>query len=300
MRVIKVILGVICSFLSFIWIITSIATQNALWLIGTAVFLIPAILLFRKTKKDKEKAMIKANKKQSKNIVNNTPTTPITNNIRLETSEEDSAEALTIQDSEPLIDEPAGSNTYTNQPYETSIPLNRPSNPPKKHRAKKGCIVFLSIVGAATIGFIVLVIVLACTLGKDVQPPTQPGTQVETQDNFVLYTLADCPVKVNSYYSTEPNSADGVSVYIDWYCENTKEIKYIYFDVTPYNRVDDKQYCEIRYYSTRTCSLTGPFSEGSADCSYWDCVWYNRDIDYIVLNSISIEYMDGTSQVYFG
>lgn len=71
MRIIKTILGVLCCIFGFIWIPTAIATQNAIWLIGTAVCLIPAILLFRKTKKDKERAYIRKNKRESKkNICN--------------------------------------------------------------------------------------------------------------------------------------------------------------------------------------------------------------------------------------
>ncbi len=151
---------------------------------------------------------------------------------------------------------------------------------------KKGCLVFLSIIGVVLIGFIVLVIVLANTIGKDIQTDR-------------TNKLSDSPIKVNSYYCTEPNSADGVSLYVDWSYSGDKEIKYIHFDLTPYNRVDDKQHCQIRYYSTRTCSLTGPFSDGANDCSYWDCVWYNRDIEYIVLEEISIEYMDGTTKSYY-
>lgn len=112
-------------------------------------------------------------------------------------------------------------------------------------------------------------------------------------------TLQDCPIKVNSCYTAEPNSAGGVDLYVDWYCESDKEIKYIYFNVTPYNRVNDFQRCEIRDYGTQDCKLTGPFNNDSADYSYWECVWYNDDIDHPELNKITIEYMDGTKETYY-
>lgn len=123
----------------------------------------------------------------------------------------------------------------------------------------------------------------------------------ETKYNYtpIIETLEDCPIKVNSYYTTAPNSADGVSFYIDWYSTDEKEIKYIYFTVTPYNRVNDKQYCEIRDHSIFNGSVTGPFYYGSADYSYWDCAWYNSDIDHIELDKITIEYMDGTKRIYY-
>ncbi len=129
-------------------------------------------------------------------------------------------------------------------------------------------------------------------------PQTEP-TKKDDNYNFTKDTPEDCPVKVTSYYTGTPNSADGVDVYINWYSESQDEIKYIYFYVTPYNRVDDEQRCEIRDYSTHGCYVTGPFYNGSSDSSYWDCIWYNGDIDYMKIDSIRIEYMDGNSKTYY-
>ena len=131
------------------------------------------------------------------------------------------------------------------------------------------------------------------------QPETQPITNNQNNYWSELKALDECPIKVTSCYPSAPNSADGVDLHINWYSEDTKEIKYIYFYVTPYNRVNDKQTCEIRDYSTHGCYVTGPFSYGASDYSYWDCIWYNSDIDHVELDKIVIQYMDGTSEYYY-
>lgn len=131
---------------------------------------------------------------------------------------------------------------------------------------------------------------------------TQSTSQTSTTETQSDYTrsnsLENCPIKVTSYYTTAPNSADGVSLYINWYSEDEDEIKYIYFYVTPYNRVNDVQRCEIRDYSTHNCYATGPYYYGSSDYSYWDCIWYNSSIDHVEIDKIIIEYMDGNRATY--
>ena len=55
MRFFKTLLGVILCIFAFAWSITAIAEKQALWLIGTGVCTALAVLLFRKTKKEKAK-----------------------------------------------------------------------------------------------------------------------------------------------------------------------------------------------------------------------------------------------------
>ncbi len=108
-----------------------------------------------------------------------------------------------------------------------------------------------------------------------------------------------CPIKVTSCYTGAPNSADGVDLYINWYNEGEKEIKYISFSVIPYNRVNDMQSCEIRNHSRFNARVTGPFYYGSSESTYWDCAWYNSDIDHPEIGHIWIDYMDGSSEKYY-
>jgi hypothetical protein len=46
-------------------------------------------------------------------------------------------------------------------------------------------------------------------------------------------------VKIIKYYTTESNSANGVSCNIIWKAISPKTIKYVHFTVVPYNDVGD-------------------------------------------------------------
>lgn len=107
------------------------------------------------------------------------------------------------------------------------------------------------------------------------------------------------------------NSADGVDVEITWVNNSSKTIKYIVFEVIPYNAVNDVVKCRIRNESSRRLQSTGPYNTGEGDAylytSYdgtssewwggiWEAVWYNNTVDRLEFNKIEIEYMDGTTE----
>lgn len=139
------------------------------------------------------------------------------------------------------------------------------------------------------------------------------------------------------------NSVDGISPSIGFRNNSGKTIKYIDFEMTPYNSVDDPVKCSIRGYSNKICEATGPYSPDTGVCdmlysitsgpllvidnktdhpyyytsrSYkkteleklayaktfsnmpmWDCVWYNGNVSYIKVSKVTIEYMDGTTDI---
>lgn len=124
------------------------------------------------------------------------------------------------------------------------------------------------------------------------------------------------------------NSADGVSVYIQWENLSEKEIKYIYFNVELYNRVHDTLACDITGDRAQWLRQVGPIPTGKGlyNCvsvsssnggqrpfqpdvsyetyknderngwegQYWDCIWYNSEAYYAKVIGVEIEYMDGT------
>ncbi len=106
-------------------------------------------------------------------------------------------------------------------------------------------------------------------------------------------------VRVTKLQVSKPNSVGGVSVYIGFKNMSDKTIKYITFEVVPYNAVGDIMRCEIRDYANFGCQATGPYATGEGlagnNSAYWDCVWYNSTITSVQLTNIDIEYMDGTS-----
>ena len=66
------------------------------------------------------------------------------------------------------------------------------------------------------------------------------------------------------------NSVGGVTPGILFRNNSGKTIKYISFEMTPYNKVDDPVKCTVRNYSTKTCKATGPFEpdEGIGKVTY--------------------------------
>ena len=111
------------------------------------------------------------------------------------------------------------------------------------------------------------------------------------------------------------NSADGVDVEITWINKSDKTIKYIVFEVVPYNAVDDVVKCRIRNESNRRLQSTGPFATGEGDAylytsvfgdksewwgGIWEAVWYNNTVVRLEFNKIEIEYMDGTKETLSG
>ena len=108
-------------------------------------------------------------------------------------------------------------------------------------------------------------------------------------------------IRVTKLQVSRPNSAGGVSLYIGFKNMSDKIIKYLTFEVVPYNAVGDIVYCDIRDYANFRGQATGPYAKGEGlagnNSGYWDCAWYNYSITDVELESIYIQYMDGTSIV---
>lgn len=104
-------------------------------------------------------------------------------------------------------------------------------------------------------------------------------------------------IRVRSVGTTEPNSAGGVDLNIIWTNESSKIIKYITFQVTPYNAVGDPQSSEIGDTSSFRGKLTGPMNPGvtyGSDTT-WSNAWYNSTITKATLTEIDITYMDDST-----
>ena len=95
-----------------------------------------------------------------------------------------------------------------------------------------------------------------------------------------------------------PNSAAGVDAYINVVNLSSKNIKYIKYQVTPYNAVGDVQRGTVRRRSISKLSDTGPYGPQTKIPGTWENVWYNSTITCMVINSVRIEYMDGSVKSY--
>jgi hypothetical protein len=113
---------------------------------------------------------------------------------------------------------------------------------------------------------------------------------------------AGAPILISSLFTNDPNSSGGVNVRTWYYVLASEEnpIKYIDFEVVPYNAVDDLVASTIGNSVKGSLRVTGPLveKEGARVPAVWQNVWYNNSIECTLLNSISIEMMNGEVYTY--
>lgn len=104
-------------------------------------------------------------------------------------------------------------------------------------------------------------------------------------------------VRIISLSTSRPNSAGGVNFSVVWRNNSDKVVKYIVFEVVPYNAVDDIVRCEIRRNANFRGEVTGPINPGvTFGYGYrWENAWYNNTITRIELVGVDVTYMDGST-----
>ena len=108
---------------------------------------------------------------------------------------------------------------------------------------------------------------------------------------------------LTSYWLSGANSCGGRDIHFNFKNLNReKTIKYLDFSVSFYNAVGDKAYDEIRDYSTFNGRITGPVKPNGTNynSNFFECAIYNYQAKKMVLNSIDIEYMDGSTLYIIG
>ncbi len=106
-------------------------------------------------------------------------------------------------------------------------------------------------------------------------------------------------IQLLKVWTSEPNSAGGIDLYIKWKNVSNKTVKYAHFACDLYNAVDDRVACEIRNNYTFRGKVTGPIESGQVygDNTYWDAAWYNNSGNYPKIIEIELEYMDGSKVI---
>ena len=135
---------------------------------------------------------------------------------------------------------------------------------------------------------------------KQIEDSLKVVEQKQIEDSLKVVELETFKksIEIIKYYTSSPNSAVGVDCNIIWKNLSEKTVKYVRFTVVPYNEVNDRVKGEHDYNGNgeKTVSVTGPvkskqiFGYGT----YWDCLWYNWTIDYMLITGIEIEYLDGS------
>ena len=105
------------------------------------------------------------------------------------------------------------------------------------------------------------------------------------------------PVMLYNAYTTK--SDNGVKPNIAFEVVTDRQIKYLKFKVSFYNRVMDKVYDKIRWEKSLNLSNTGPFDKGYTENTTWEEV-YNDDIECMMIDSVLIDYMDDGYESFGG
>lgn len=106
--------------------------------------------------------------------------------------------------------------------------------------------------------------------------------------------LAKSLFRVKRIYAGGHDSVGGVYIYFDFVNLSDKPIKYVHFSFSFYNSVGDRVWDE--FSQSTSCYYTGPVYKGQGTESGWRWgKYYNWDIARVELDSLWLEYMDGTS-----
>ncbi len=103
-------------------------------------------------------------------------------------------------------------------------------------------------------------------------------------------------IVIKECYLEEPNTASGCDFSFYYTNKSSKTIKYLTWQGKVYNNVGDAVPCTITNKTLFSGKDTGPYSSNETNCGgVWECILYNWSASRIVLTSIVIDYMDGTS-----
>jgi predicted lipoprotein len=135
---------------------------------------------------------------------------------------------------------------------------------------------------------------------KQIEDSLKVVKQKQIKDSLKLVELETFKNSIEfvKYYTSKPNTAGGVDCNIIWKNLSEKTVKYAKFTVVPYNEVNDRVKSEHDYSGNgeKVVKVTGPVKskQVNGNGTYWDCLWYNWSISYMLITAIEIEYVDGT------
>lgn len=108
---------------------------------------------------------------------------------------------------------------------------------------------------------------------------------------------AGSPIVILDKSITNINSADGVSCFVEFINTSDKLVKYVNFDLIPYNRVFDQAYCHIDGKSEKTVNVTNFIGPNETYTAAWENVWYNSTILTMTISKVEVIYADNTKFV---
>lgn len=188
---------------------------------------------------------------------------------------------------------------------------NNPSNKKEENSSSFGIIICLLLLG---LGVGLLVVFSQIKFN-----PNSPTESTLAADSMVDITVIDSTqdkieqevsekakqeaelkktyIKITSAYLRKPDSAGGCDAHISFKNTSDNTIKYLRFQCAMYNAVGDIISDELGRDGMRL-KYTGPLKPGRSDSDNWGCVIYNYSAKRLVITSLDIEYMNGTTIHY--
>lgn len=130
---------------------------------------------------------------------------------------------------------------------------------------------------------------------KKAEETLQTQKNITELEQKLINRAKECnsPLAITRSGIYDINTADGVSVMINFINTSNKKIKYIYFDLLPYNRVDD---AIVKF--AKTVTLTNYIEPSDNVYTFiGDCIWYDSTLSYFDILSIKVIFNDNTEKV---
>ncbi|ODS32989.1 MAG: hypothetical protein SCARUB_01866 [Candidatus Scalindua rubra] len=126
-------------------------------------------------------------------------------------------------------------------------------------------------------------------------------TTISLKDAKKIAISNNAPILITELRTGYPNSAAGVNLYVNFINLSQKAIKYADITVVAINRVGDPVYGQIRRRRTRTVQCMGPVNPDTQwhsvfNSTWFENIWYSRNINSLKLETVNITYMDGTTE----
>lgn len=108
-------------------------------------------------------------------------------------------------------------------------------------------------------------------------------------------TFQNDVIKINAP-SVSINTAAGVNVTIRAKNLSDKSVKSIIYHIAFLDRYGETASCKIQHiYKKGLLDSLGPYKKGKLMGGTWNAVIYNSTVEYVVVESVEIEYIDGTT-----
>lgn len=144
------------------------------------------------------------------------------------------------------------------------------------------------------LGGFVLLTVFAYALGNSQQKAHEEFINTTKGIAIGIYRYGDGRYLDHSWGT--PNSVGGWSIRIVGMNCTGKTINYCTFKVHTIDAVGGLAYCEIKHCAYHNLRGTGPIMQGGSFRWQWDDFCYVYNLNKIILDSVYVEYADGTAE----